>query len=388
MIIHYIFLQMHIIDRYFTKEIFVPFMISLFALTGILFVQQLVEFVDLSLNKGADLFSLIKIVFFAFPSFLVITLPISLLISSITVTNRLSMDNELISLRTSGLSFYRIIRPFIVFSIGVGILTFSLASFAKPFGGNSLKEVSFDILKKRINVVLEEGIFNDLFDQMMIYVEEMPTYSDLKGIFISDLRKPDDPVIISAREGTFVTDEASSSVGFVLHNGNFYRKGKDPNSFQQIVFTKYFLSINLSAYIKNPGENVKEHLGLLALREKISKQGEGKLDAEDIQRLQQYYKTYALPVTTILFGILGPPLGTFTRRSVGNFGGFAIGSGVVVFYYFLTIVGDYFLAKNMISPFFSAFFPNGILLVVSVFFLVKTDRQILFRSKRISHDPD
>ncbi|MBI1819069.1 MAG: LptF/LptG family permease [Nitrospirae bacterium] len=377
---------MTIIDRYFTKEIFVPFIISLFALTGILFVQQLVEFVDLSLNKGADFISLIKIIVFAFPSFLVITIPISLLISSIAVTNRFSMDNELVSLKTAGLSYYRIIRPFIFFSMGVGILTFFLASFAKPFGGNSLKEVSFDILKKRINVVLEEGIFNDLFDQMMIYVEEMPTYSDLKGILISDLRNPDDPVIILAKEGTFVTDEATNSVGFQLLNGNFYRKGQDENSFQQIVFSKYFLNVNLSAYIKKPGENVKENLGLLELREKISKKTDGKSDIEDIQRLQQYYKTYALPVTTILFGVLGPPLGTFTRRSVGSFGGFAIGLGVVVFYYFLTIVGDYFLAKNWISPFFSAFFPNGILLIFSVFFLIKTDRQILFRPNRPSHD--
>lgn len=383
--IHYILTAMAIIDRYLIKEIIPPFLISLSILTGMLFIQQLMEFIELSLNKGADLFSLIKIFIFAVPSLLVITLPIAVLISSITVMSRLSSDNELISLRSAGMNFYRMIRPVFFFSVAVGLLTLLLSTLAKPWGGNSLKEVSFEVLKKRLNVALEEGIFNDLFDKMMIYVEEMPTYSDLKGIFISDLRNPDDPSLILAQEGTFVTDQATNTVGFQLVNGNIYKKGKNERVFQQIVFSKYDLKIDLSAYIKKPDVGIKERLGLQALREKIARTGNNKADLEDLQKLQEYYKTYALPFTTILFGILGPPLGTYTRRSAGQLGGFAIGIGIVVLYYFLTVIGDYFLAQNWVSPFLSAFLPNGALLLCSIPLLIKTDRQVLWRSKK-SHD--
>lgn len=375
---------MMIIDRYILKEILPPFLITLTVLTGMLFIQQLMEFIELSLNKGVDSITLFKIFLYAVPSLLVLTLPIAVLISSIVTMNRLSSDNELTTLRSAGLNFYRMVRPIFFFSAAIGLITLVLAAWAKPWGGNSLKEISFEILKQRINVAIEEGIFNDLFDKMMIYVEEMPTYSDLKGIFISDLRNPNDPALILAQEGTFVTDEASSSVGFQLINGNIYRKGPDENLFQQIVFSRYDLKIDLSSYIKKPEETMKEHLGLKALREKISNTAKNKQNLEDLQRLQEFYKTYALPLTTILFGIIGPPLGTYSRRSAGNLGGFAIGMGIVILYYILTVIGDYFLVQNWFSPFVSAFLPNSILLLVSIIFLVKTNRQILWPPKKSS----
>ncbi|MBI1824553.1 MAG: LptF/LptG family permease [Nitrospirae bacterium] len=376
-------LNMMILDRYFLKEFLPPFLLTLSLLTGMLFVQQLMEFIELSLTKGVDSVTLFKIFLFAIPSLLVLTLPISVLISSIIVMNRFSSDNELISIRSAGLSFYRIVRPIFYISAGVGLLTLLLATWAKPWGGNSLKEISFEVLKKRINVALEEGIFNDLFDKMMIYVEEMPNYSDLKGIFISDLRNPEEPALILAQEGTFVTDETSSSVGFQLINGNIYRKGENENLFQQIVFSRYDLKIDLSGYIQKPGERVKENLGLYALRKKISSTAVNKQNIEDLQRLQEYYKTYALPLTTILFGLLGPSLGTFSRRAAGNLGGFAIGIGVVILYYFMTVFGDYCLVQNWFSPFLSAFLPNAILFLFSLFFLIKTDRQILWPPKKL-----
>jgi len=375
---------MKIIDRYILKEIFPPFLITLTVLTGMLFIQQLMEFIELSLNKGVDSVTLLKIFLYAVPSLLVLTLPIAVLISSIVVMNRFSSDNELTTLRSAGLNFYRMIRPIFFFSAGIGLITLFLATWAKPWGGNSLKEISFEILKQRINVAIEEGIFNDLFDKMMIYVEEMPTYSDLKGIFISDLRNPNEPALILAQEGTFVTDEASSSVGFQLINGNIYRKGQDENLFQQIVFSRYDLKIDLSSYIKKPEEAMKEHLGLKALREKISKTAKNKQNLEDLQKLQEYYKTYALPLTTILFGLIGPPLGTYTRRSSGNLGGFAVGMGIVILYYFMTVLGDYCLVQNWLPPFLSAFLPNGILLLFSIIFLFKTDRQILWPPKKLA----
>jgi lipopolysaccharide export system permease protein len=372
---------MKLADRYLYRELLPPFLITLSILTGMLFVQQLMEFIELSVTKGVDTVTLLKIFLYAAPSLLVLTLPIAVLVSAIIITNRFSTDNELTALRSGGLSFYRIIRPIAIFAAGVGVVTLLLATWARPWGGNSLKEISFEVLKKRVNVALEEGIFNDLFDKMMIYIEEMPNYSDLRGIFISDLRNPSEPSLILAQEGTFVTDEASNSVGFQLINGNIYRKGENEHLFQQIVFSRYDLKIDLSEYMKKPEERVREDLGLQALREKIAKSAKNKPDMEDLQRLQEYYKTYALPLTTILFGLIGPPLGTTTRRSAGNFGGFAIGMGVVILYYFLTVLGDYCLVQNWLTPFLSAFLPNACLAFISFLLLVKADRQILWRPR-------
>jgi lipopolysaccharide export system permease protein len=74
--------------------------------------------------------------------------------------------------------------------------------------------------------------------------------------------------------------------------------------------------------------------------------------------LQDHYKNLAVPASTLLFGIIGMPLGIVIKRS-GRAGGFAVGILIVLLFYVLNVIADYWVSSRVLNPFAAAWFPNG-----------------------------
>jgi lipopolysaccharide export system permease protein len=66
----------------------------------------------------------------------------------------------------------------------------------------------------------------------------------------------------------------------------------------------------------------------------------------------------AVPASTLLFGIIGMPLGIVIKRS-GRAGGFAVGILIVLLFYVLNVIADYWVSSRVLNPFVAAWFPNG-----------------------------
>lgn len=75
-----------------------------------------------------------------------------------------------------------------------------MGMIAQPWGGGSFKSLAMKILKKRASVGIEEGKFNGTFSDIMIYVESMPTFTEMEGVFIYDVRDQNAPKIIVAKK--------------------------------------------------------------------------------------------------------------------------------------------------------------------------------------------
>ena len=106
-----------LLDRYIFRELLSPFFGSLFALSFVIFAKEMLRLIDLLVSRGVGLVALFNIILHLLPSFLVLTLPIACLIASISAFSRLSFDNELIAMRTAGLSIWRLAKPVLLFSV-------------------------------------------------------------------------------------------------------------------------------------------------------------------------------------------------------------------------------------------------------------------------------
>ena len=80
------------------------------------------------------------------------------------------------------------------------------------------------------------------------------------------------------------------------------------------------------------------------------------------------HKKFSLPIACILFVLLGAPLGIWAKR-----GGFAISTafsfGFFLLYYILLITGEELADRNYISPEIGMWAPNGVLLMISLYFI-------------------
>ena len=160
---------MSLLDRYIFKELMVPFTISLGALCFIVFTKEMLRLVELLVAKGIGIMSVLNIVVHLMPSFLVLTLPIACLISTITAFGRLSYDKEIIAMRAAGVSLLRMAFPVLIFSFLVFLLTIYFSQWGQPWSNVSLKRLAISLIKDQITLALDKGVFNEPTKGMMIY---------------------------------------------------------------------------------------------------------------------------------------------------------------------------------------------------------------------------
>ena len=71
----------------------------------------------------------------------------------------------------------------------------------------------------------------------------------------------------------------------------------------------------------------------------------------------EYYKDLAFPTASLVFCLLGVPVGIASKRS-GRIGGFAVGVLVVIVYYMLNIACEFLVTTATLPPLAGAWIPN------------------------------
>lgn len=350
---------MSLLDRYIFKELMIPFSVSLGALCFIVFTKEMLRLVELLVSKGVGIFAVLNIVAHLMPSFLVLTLPIACLVSTITAFGRLSYDKELVAMRAAGISLLRIAFPVFIFSFLVFLLTIYFSQWGQPWSNVSLKRLAISLIKDQLTLALDKGVFNEPTEGMMVYVPEPKEGKKAEGIFIADQRDPTKPLIVTANTFRMLHDPKQKKLGFRLFDGTIHAIPNDITQHHEVTFSTYDLKMDLppSFNVTKPGRRGYDYL-----IDKLDK--EGWRDTNTLRRLMEYYKDLGFPVATLILGVLGLPVGIVSKRS-GRMGGFAIGVLIMVGFFILNIVGEFLVTTLILHPFAGAWFPNVILLLIT-----------------------
>lgn len=358
-----------LLDRYIFIELLTPFGLSLGALCFVMLTRELLRLVELLVSKGVGLWSVLKVIAMLLPSGLVLTLPIAGLIASITAFGRLSYDKELVAMRAAGVSLFRLSQPVALFAVGVFGLTLFLSQWGQPWSSLNLKKVALNLLKDQLVLALERGTFNEPIPHMVIYVPDSPDGRPRKGIFVSDLRSPNDPRVIVAEEYQVFMDQANNQVALRLINGVIHGRADRIEQSRLVSFTQYDIKLSLaqSAYAATEERPTYEQI-MAMIREGGTK------DSTGLRRLMEYYKDLAFPAASLVFCLLGVPVGIVSKRS-GRIGGFAVGVVIIVVFYLLNIAFDFLVTTMVISPFIGAWGPTLLFVLTTILLFVRMSRQ-------------
>lgn len=357
-----------ILDRYIFRELLSPFLISLGALCFVMLTKELLRLVELLVSKGISLFAVMKVFGHLLPSFLVLTLPIAGIIASITAFGRLSFDKELVAMRAAGLSLVRLAHPVFLFSVLVFGLTLVLAQWGQPWSNVNLKKVALNLLRDELVLELEKGVFNETVPNMVIYVPDAGAGEDSTGIFVSDSRNPQDPRVIVARQYFVMTDPKTSQVALQLVDGVIHSQPDNEELYQKVAFSMYDLKLTFNENLYG----AEERSSLESIMAKLERSNW--TDTGALRRLMERYKDLAFPTASLVFCILGVPIGIVSKRS-GRMGGFAVGVLVVVIYYVLNVACEFLVTTLLIPPFAGAWMPNGIFFVATVIWFANMNRR-------------
>jgi len=357
-----------VLDRYVIREVLVPFVLGLMALNSLFLINQFVRLSDLFVGRGLTLEALGRLVGVLLPPFLLATLPAACLLAGIVAFARLSADSEFIALRSCGVSFMRLMWPVAMFSCVVATAALFLGIATEPWGQGKLKDVALKALEEHAGAALTPGTFNDLFGDVVVYVETAGRGGELDNIFISDERDPEQPLLVTARQGHLVRTPEEGFFGLQLQGGEIYRAGAAGAPIYRVRFDEY----DLKLHIRADGEPVFTSVG--QIQDEIARR---RATGEPVERILRMWldrsKNVTLAVACLIFGVLGPALGLSAVRS-GRMGGFAVGAVLIVAYYAVTTLTGALAVTGRMPIDAAAWTPNALFALVTLWVLWRAQR--------------
>jgi lipopolysaccharide export system permease protein len=349
-----------LLDRYIFTELLSPFSVSLGALCFVMLTRELLRLVELLVSKGVGIVAVLQVFVHLMPSFLVLTLPIAGIIASITAFGRLSFDKELVAMQTAGLSLLRLARPVLLFALFVFGMTLWLAQWGQPWSSTNLKKVALNLLRDQLVLALDRGTFNEPIPKIMIYVPDGNLEQATTGIFVSDERNADDPRIIVAQQFEVIMDASTDQIALRLQRGVIHSRPNQADQYEHVSFASYDLKLPLNQSGYSATEERPSYDAIIAQLAQSQWR-----DPSALRRLMEYYKDLAFPTASLVFCLLGVPVGIASKRS-GRMGGFAVGVLVVIIYYMLNIACEFLVTTASLPPFAGAWIPNGMFALATV----------------------
>lgn len=363
---------------YILKEIFPVFLIGLMTFTVILLMDKILKLIELIVTRGVSLSQVLMLLLFISPSFLIFTLPMAFLLSTLLSFGRLSGDSEITAFKASGISLYQLYFPVLLFSIGTYLLTTFLVLYGLPWGNRGFKATVFLLAQSKADIEIKERVFNDSFDGFVIYVDKVPIQGKkMEGILIYDERDKERLNTIFAREGLLVSNPKSQEVLLRLTNGDIHRFEPRTNTYQKMQFDTYDLRLELASAFAAVGRKLREHeMSIDDIKGIIDKK---KARGEDITPQEvELHKRYSIPFSCLVFGLIGVPLGIQPRRSGRSYG--FILSILLLLAYYISLTGSEILAiRKTIPPFLSGWAPNILFGGFGIYLLIGTSRESPFR---------
>lgn len=406
---------MKTIDRYYMREFLPPFAFSLFALTFILLMDQLFRLIDLIVRKGLPLDIVGLILAYTLPLIVSYTAPMAILVAVVMSFGRLAQDNEILALKSSGFSFFELMKkPLVIIGLFAAVLVF-FNDRVVPESNHRVRNLMLDVSRKRPAVRLTEGIFSSEFPGYMVYIQRKDERtSRIWDVTIYDLRNN---VIVTAPRGEIVNLEAEGILRFVLYDGELHQLVAE-DRYQKTVFEKDIINMMVntdlirrerkartedemnSTALARKLRDTKRELGVL--RDAVAAMGRETLDRylrgdtraletarffmnqkatqikaklRERSRLEiEINKKYSLAAACLIFLLIGAPLGYVFRR--GGVAGIIVGVLLFSLYYILVLTGEELADRRGFPPFWALWLPNIVLLVpgVIMFIIAEFDR--------------
>ena len=352
---------MKIIDRYILKEMASAFFIGIGAFTVVLLLDKIIRLTEMIVTRGIGLLVALRLFLFLLPSFLILTIPMALLLATLTTFGRMASDREITALKTSGVSLYRLLFPPLLFATAAFVLNLFLSIYLLPWGYHAFKNLLFQIARSQVSMALREGVFSSNFGDFVIYVRDIKREgSTLEGILLSDSREKGSFKVIMARKGEVVSDPEGMKTILRLSDGSIHLTyPKDPGMYRELAFAQYELVIDFGRLSENPLGRRKEdrEMTFSELLSKIRVKRQVELHPHYVT---EFHRKFSIPFSSFLFILIGTPLGIHVRKS-GRFSGFSLSIALALSYYLIYILGETLGDKAVVSPALAVWIPNILL---------------------------
>jgi lipopolysaccharide export system permease protein len=218
------------VTRYISRQIALSLLAVTIGLAALIWLTQSLRFIELVLDRGLPFSVFLELTGLLLPSFFAVILPITTFVVTLFTYVRLSTDRELVVMRAAGLSDWRLARPALMVALVATGLGLMLQTWLVPVSHAAFREWQFEIRNQMAAILLQEGVFSSVSNDLTVYARIRERDGTLRGILIHDQREPGAPVTILAERGVILPSPNGPRVVLINGQRQQMERAVPPNS--------------------------------------------------------------------------------------------------------------------------------------------------------------
>lgn len=232
---------MKIINRYFTKQLAMIFIMLLLVLTGLAWMLQIMSLMKFLINYGVDLSSFLGLTALMIPFIVSIIIPFVTFIAIIFVYNKMIGDNEVTVMAASTLSPRQIAHPALMMGLVLTCINWGLNTWIVPKTQAQFYDTQWELRYGMAHMKLQEAAFSQITRGLVVYVDKVAGH-DLSQLILSDTRNANSKMTIFAEKGKLVS--TSRGLSIVMSNGSL--QARDNSGLTIGTFDTFDMDLNVA----------------------------------------------------------------------------------------------------------------------------------------------
>ena len=348
------------LDWYIIKKFILTFFIAILLIIGIVIIFDISEKIDDFVSKQAPLKAIIFDYYLNFiPYFMNMFSPLFVFITVIFFTSRMTANSEFIAILSCGVSYHRIMLPYLVSATLIAAFSLSLNLWVIPKANETRLAFEKQYFKDRKRLA-DRDIHYKLENNRFIYVESFSTWNNtaynftLEEIGDKHLRSK-----LSAESAQW------DSVKCIWRLKNYFIRDYGEGLEDRIRTGKQLdtaLSLTVEDFYRT--QKTVQWLSRKDLDELIRVQDE-RGDANVMFAKIEKNNRWSLPFSAFILTFIGVSLSTKKRR--GGIGwNIAIGIALSFSYILFMRFSEMFVVTDTLPPFIAIWMPNFIFAIVAI----------------------
>jgi lipopolysaccharide export system permease protein len=293
--------------------------------------------------------------------------PLFLFLSVIWFTSKLANNTEIVAFLSSGVSFSRFLRPYLIGATIVAIIALVLGMYLAPIASQGFNEFKYEYLKKNKKIQKTRDVYQQINDNDYIYVSSfIPerkvgqnfTYEHFEGnelkykIFADNIR--------------YI--EKDSSYRLTSYIKRSFENGIETVEKERRKDTIFRFEIEDLTPVEYVAET-KSYGELIKFIEAEKRRGSPNIGRYEVVKL----KKWSLPVSIFILTIIAVAVSSVKRR--GGMGvNLAFGISIAMIYVFFDKIFGVMAEQSNFSPIIAVWFPNIIFGILAIYLLQNAKR--------------
>ena len=360
--------------RYLTREFIPPCIFSL-SLIVFLFVLNLVfTMLGRIVGKGLPVMTVVEFFALNLAWMIALAVPMAVLVAVLSAYGRLSSDNEVTALRSSGVGPWQMLLPAMLFGLisAVGLAYFN--NNVLPDLNYRSRQLQTDIKRLKPAMILEPGVFLSDIPGHVLYAQKVDNEtSEIHNVVVYEDDDPRFGGTVIADRGKLKYEEWFEGFEFTLNDGEILRSDRArPGEHHRIAFQRAIFCIHAPDMSLRPTSTDcrgDREMDVTQLMQRIDnyKSNDADKNAKNISRLWvEIHKKFSIPAACLIFAALGGLLGQMVRRSgIGVSAGYSMAFFLI--YWVFLIAGEDLADRGTVTPASAMWAPNVLFAIVALY---------------------